>query len=43
MRYRVSKRTGDRISEIGLGAAYLPDVPLTQAIPDPRRANEGRR
>ena len=41
MRYRVNKRTGDRISEIGLGSAYMPDVPLTKAIPALRRAYEG--
>ena len=41
MRYRVNKRTGDRISEIGLGSAYMPEVSLTQAIPALRRAYEG--
>ena len=41
MRYRINKRTGDCISEIGLGSAYIPEVPLTQAIPALRRAYEG--
>ena len=41
MRYRVNKRTGDRISEIGLGSAYMPETPLSRAIPALRRAYEG--
>ena len=41
MRYRVNKKTGDRISEIGLGSAYMPEVPLMKAIPALRRAYEG--
>ena len=41
MRYRINRRTGDRISEIGLGSAYMPETPLAEAIPALRRAYEG--
>ena len=41
MRYRIHRKTGDRISEIGLGSAYMPEVPLAEAIPALRRAYEG--
>ena len=41
MRYRINKRTGDRISEIGLGSAYMSKTPLSQAIPALRRAYDG--
>ena len=41
MRYRINRRTGDRISEIGLGSAYMPEVPLDRAIAALRRAYEG--
>ena len=41
MRYRINKKTGDRISEIGLGSAYIPETPLNTAIPALRRAYEG--
>ena len=41
MRYRINKRTGDRISEIGLGSAYMPETPLSEALPALRRAYEG--
>ncbi len=41
MRYRINKKTGDRISEIGLGSAYIPETPLYTAIPALRRAYEG--
>ncbi len=41
MRYRINKKTGDRISEIGLGSAYMPETPLTQAISALRKAYEG--
>ena len=30
MRYRINKRTGDRISEIGMGSAYIPETPLAE-------------
>ena len=41
MRYRINRKTGDRISEIGLGSAYMPETPLDKAIPALRRAYEG--
>ncbi len=41
MRYRTNRKTGDRISEIGLGSAYMPETPLSEAIPALRRAYEG--
>ena len=41
MRYRINKRTGDRISEIGMGSAYIPETPLAEAIPTLHRAYEG--
>ena len=41
MRYRISKKTGDKISEIGLGSAYMPETPLPKAIAALQRAYEG--
>ena len=41
MRYRTNRKTGDRISEIGLGSAYMPETPLREAIPALRRAYDG--
>ncbi len=41
MRYRINQRTQDRISEIGLGSAYMPETPLAEAIPALRKAYEG--
>ncbi len=41
MRYRINQRTKDRISEIGLGSAYMPETPLAEAIPALRKAYEG--
>ncbi len=41
MRYRINKRTGDRISEIGLGSAYMPEISLAEAIPALHKAYEG--
>ena len=38
MKYRINQRTQDRISEIGLGSAYMPQTPLKEAIPALRRA-----
>ena len=32
MRYRINKRTGDRISEIGMGSAYLYEAEMEDAI-----------
>ena len=31
MKYRINRRTGDRISEIGLGSAYLCDADMDEA------------
>ena len=41
MRYRINQRTQDKISEIGLGSAYMPGTPLPEAIVALRRAYEG--
>ena len=41
MRYRINKKTGDRVSEIGLGSAYMPESPPAEAVPALRRAYEG--
>ena len=41
MKYRINQKTQDKISEIGLGSAYMPETPLDQAIPALRRAYEG--
>lgn len=38
MRYRINQKTQDKISEIGLGSAYMPQTPLKEAIPALRRA-----
>ena len=32
MKYRINRRTGDRISEIGLGSAYLCDADMDEAV-----------
>lgn len=32
MQYRTNRRTGDKISEIGLGSAYIYEAPKTEAI-----------
>ena len=41
MRYRVHPKTGDRISEIGMGSAYLYDVQQEEAVAALRTAFEG--
>ncbi|MBQ8161526.1 MAG: aldo/keto reductase [Clostridia bacterium] len=41
MRYRVNRRTGDRISEIGMGSAYLPKVERKTAVRILKTAFEG--
>ncbi|MBR4760499.1 MAG: aldo/keto reductase [Lachnospiraceae bacterium] len=41
MNYRQNRRTGDRISEIGMGSAYIADVGFEQAVKTIRRAFEG--
>lgn len=41
MKYRINKRTGDRISEIGLGSAYMFGAGMEKAVRALRRAAEG--
>ena len=41
MKYRVNQRTGDRISEIGMGSAYLPEAEFSAAIKALQTAYEG--
>ena len=41
MRFRINKKTGDRISEIGLGSAYMYEAGMEKAAKALRRACEG--
>ena len=41
MKYRTNKRTGDRISEIGIGSAYVYEAGFGEAVKVLRRAYEG--
>ena len=41
MKYRINKRTGDQISEIGMGSAYLYEAETEKAIQALRMAYEG--
>ena len=41
MKYRINRRTGDRISEIGMGTAYIVEAPKKDAVKTIRRAFEG--
>ena len=41
MRYRVNKRTGDKVSEIGFGSAYIYEAGTKAAVEAIRRAYEG--
>ena len=41
MQYRINRRTGDRISEIGLGSAYLCDADMDEAVRALRAAYDG--
>ena len=41
MRYRINQRTGDRISEIGMGSAYMPEADFDEAVKALRMAYEG--
>ena len=41
MNYRVNRRTGDRISEIGIGSAHLPEAGFGEAVKTLRAAYEG--
>ena len=40
MKYRMNRRTGDRISEIGMGTAYIVEAPREKAMKTIRRAFE---
>lgn len=41
MKYRINRRTGDRISEIGIGSAYMFGAGMDEAVRALRRAVEG--
>ena len=41
MRYRVNRKTGDRISEIGIGSSYMYEAGKEEAVKALRRAVEG--
>lgn len=41
MKYRINRRTGDRISEIGLGSSYMFEAGMENAVKALRRAYEG--
>lgn len=41
MQYRINRRTGDRISEIGLGSAYIYEAEKPEAIRALQAAYEG--
>ena len=41
MKYRINKRTGDRVSEIGLGSAYLYEAGMKEGVRALETAFEG--
>ena len=41
MKYRINRRTGDKISEIGIGSAYMFEAGMEEAVKALRRAYEG--
>ena len=41
MKYRINRRTGDSISEIGIGSAYMYEAGMDEAVRALRRAVEG--
>ena len=41
MKYRVNRRTKDKISEIGMGTAYIVEADRVEAVRTVRRAYEG--
>ena len=41
MKYRVNRKTGDSISEIGLGSSYMYEAGMDEAVRALRRAAEG--
>ena len=40
MKYRVNRRTGDRISEIGMGTAYISEAGMEEGVRTVRKAYE---
>ena len=40
MKYRVNRRTGDKISEIGMGTAYIVEADKAEAVRTVRHAYE---
>lgn len=41
MKYRINRRTGDRISEIGMGSAYMYEAGMAEAVKALRTAYDG--
>ena len=41
MKYRINRKTGDRISEIGLGSAYMVEAGMKEGVKALRTAREG--
>lgn len=41
MRYRINRKTGDRISELGLGSAYLYEAGMKEGVRALETAVEG--
>lgn len=41
MKYRINRKTGDRISEIGIGSSYMYEAGMEEAVKALRRAYEG--
>ena len=41
MEYRINRRTGDRISEIGIGSSYMFEAGMEEAVKALRRAVDG--
>ena len=41
MKYRINRKTGDRISEIGMGSSYIAEAEHEEAVRTIRRAYEG--
>ena len=41
MRYRINRKTGDKISEIGMGSAYIVEAAHSDAVSVVRRMFEG--
>ena len=41
MKYRINRKTGDRISEIGIGSSYMFEAGMEEAVKALRKAAEG--